>query len=208
MNDNSSGFASNDPNAAASGQSAHGATASNTDTSGATRLDPASDARARQGFDESTGLDSAQGGTKESGVGPTYNVAAGGGSSSGGSTNRDDSYGTSSSGADSYGSDSNKAGTAPSYVGASDLAQEQEARSGPHGKNITEGGFDSDAPNASFNQDIGGENDPGRLAEEKFSATNARSGYDVGGSGQRQGGVSGGGAYDALGDEGAPDTSA
>lgn len=37
----------------------------------------------------------------------------------------------------------------------------------PHGKNITEGGFDADdSKNASFNSDIGSKNDPGRAAEQ------------------------------------------
>lgn len=45
-------------------------------------------------------------------------------------------------------------------------AEAREAREGenefkPHGKNITEGGFDSNAPYASFDQDIGTEKDPG-----------------------------------------------
>jgi len=42
----------------------------------------------------------------------------------------------------------------------------QPTQSGkPHGKNITEGGFDDDpSKNASFNSDIGTEQDPGRAA--------------------------------------------
>lgn len=34
----------------------------------------------------------------------------------------------------------------------------------PHGKNITEGGFDSGAPNASFNNEVGTKKDPARAA--------------------------------------------
>lgn len=39
----------------------------------------------------------------------------------------------------------------------------------PHGKNITEGGFDSnDSKNVSFNSDISGENDSGQAVENQF----------------------------------------
>ena len=41
---------------------------------------------------------------------------------------------------------------------------------------MTEGGFDSSAPNASFNNDIGGKNDPGRLAEQTMAKSAAESG--------------------------------
>ncbi|KAL1585595.1 hypothetical protein WHR41_05984 [Cladosporium halotolerans] len=34
----------------------------------------------------------------------------------------------------------------------------------PHGKNITEGGFDSGAPNASFNNEVRTKKDPARAA--------------------------------------------
>lgn len=52
---------------------------------------------------------------------------------------------------------------------------------------MTEGGFD-DSNNASFNTDIGSENDPGRLAENKFQRREAESGPDAAG-GARQKGV-------------------
>lgn len=55
----------------------------------------------------------------------------------------------------------------------------------PKGKNLTEGGFDSDpAKNASFNSDIGTSQDPGRLAENRFQHEMA--GVDAyGGAGPR-----------------------
>lgn len=46
----------------------------------------------------------------------------------------------------------------------------------PKGTNITERGFDSSAPNASFNNEIGTKNDPGRVAEAKFEADAAMTG--------------------------------
>lgn len=72
-----------------------------------------------------------------------------------------------------------------------------QATQKPKGKNITEGGFDSDAPNASFNGEIGGKKDPGRVAEAQFQKSNAQSGGDVAG-GPKQSGLSGGSPYEAL----------
>jgi len=66
----------------------------------------------------------------------------------------------------------------------------------PAGNNISEGGFDSGAPNASFNTDIGGKKDPGRVALDGMQKANAQAGADVG---PKQGGISGEGQYDALG---------
>jgi len=66
----------------------------------------------------------------------------------------------------------------------------------PKGKNITEGGSEAyDRRNASFNQEIGGKNDPGRLAEAKFSKDNA-----TGGSAgfPKQKGDTGENTFDAL----------
>jgi hypothetical protein len=67
---------------------------------------------------------------------------------------------------------------ASTYVNADQLDQPLNPK--PKGKNIQEGGFGSDAPNASFNSDIGTDEDPGRLAEAKFQRENAESGPDAG----------------------------
>ena len=72
----------------------------------------------------------------------------------------------------------------------------------PKGRNITEGGFDSDAPNASFSGDIGGKNDPGRAAELKFAEMNAQAAHDAG-SGPRQKEITGDGQFDVLKEESA-----
>ncbi|KAM3418620.1 hypothetical protein BST61_g4597 [Cercospora zeina] len=56
----------------------------------------------------------------------------------------------------------------------------------PKGQNLQEGGFDSGAPNASFTTDIGGKNDPGRLALNAAQEKNVPS---SGGAGPRQGQV-------------------
>lgn len=83
------------------------------------------------------------------------------GSKSGGST----SIGTQSGGSAGSGGSSLATGTNESSGTPSG-----EENFKPKGENLTEGGFDSDAPNASFNNDIGGKNDPGRVAESKFAA--------------------------------------
>ena len=70
----------------------------------------------------------------------------------------------------------------------------------PKGKNLQEGGFDSDAKNnASFHSDIGTENDPSREAEYKFETLNADG--DVGVPRQRR--ISGGARYNVLDNEAA-----
>lgn len=82
------------------------------------------------------------------------------------------------------------AGTAPSYVDSQFVDQ-----AGPKGKNLKEGGFESnDRNNASFTSDIGGKNDPGRAAEASFQRVNAAGG----GVPAKQAGGTGESAFDAL----------
>jgi hypothetical protein len=64
----------------------------------------------------------------------------------------------------------------------------------PKGKNIQEGGFDSDAPNASYTTDIGGKDDPGRVALQRADVPVA------GGAGPRESEISGDGQFDSLKD--------
>ena len=85
-----------------------------------------------------------------------------------------------------------KARTAPSYVNS-----QFQDDAGPHGKNLTEGGFESNDSNASFNQEIGTKNDPGRLAEEKMFRLNADTAGDA--AMPRQEGMTGDNEYGALG---------
>jgi hypothetical protein len=75
------------------------------------------------------------------------------------------------------------AGQAPSYV--NDVINSNKNQQ-PKGKNLTEGGFEStDRNNASFNSEIGSNDDPGRAAENKFQRHVAESGNDVGGPRQK-----------------------
>jgi hypothetical protein len=172
------GFSEN-RNSEPQGVKGSNSTFANENTSGATRLDPASDAEARRSREDAK---------EERTLGSratSYPSAAGGQSKGLAVENTEGSYET--------GGASSDAGTAPSYVNSQFRDQ-----AGPHGKNLTEGGFESDdSKNASFNQEIGTKNDPGRLAEEKMQRQNA----DAGGDGvmPRSQGETGDNEYAALG---------
>jgi len=171
------GFSSN-PNSTPLGVSGSNSTFANTNTSGATRLDPASDAETRMAQE-----DWAE--ERKVGSGATsYPNAAGGQSKALAVEDTTGSYQT--------GGNTSSAGTAPSYVNS-----QGRDESGPHGKNVTEGGFESnDRKNASFNGDIGGKNDPGRAAISGFQRANA----EGGGVPPKQAGGLGESGYDVLGD--------
>ncbi|ESZ90479.1 hypothetical protein SBOR_9139 [Sclerotinia borealis F-4128] len=140
-------------------------TFANTNTSGATRLDPASDAEARMATE-----DWAE--EKKLGATGSYQKDA---------RNPNAKKGTS------------NAGVAPSYIN-----NQYQSGGKPKGKNLKEGGFESnDANNASFHSVIGGKNDPSRLAEQKMMRENAQSANDAGFP--RDKGTTGGTPYDALG---------
>jgi len=175
-------------NATASAQPSKGFTGNTTDTSGATTLNAGPDAEARQSqeaWSEQGALNAGSGLGKDAGQGSTYTTpsddAKSGADASSGEYNTSTGSGT-------------NTGAAPSYVNAGAGIVEDSQK--PKGQNITEGGFSSDAPNASFNNDVGGKNDPGRLAEQKMQLHTAQSGGDAGGP--RQKGVTGDGQYDAL----------
>ncbi|KAF2154059.1 hypothetical protein K461DRAFT_277126 [Myriangium duriaei CBS 260.36] len=68
----------------------------------------------------------------------------------------------------------------------------------PKGANLTEGGFDSDAPNASFNQAIGTKKDPARDALGGILKSDAQNAGDAGGPKDSQ--LSNDGQYDVLKD--------
>ncbi|OTB00425.1 hypothetical protein M426DRAFT_324292 [Hypoxylon sp. CI-4A] len=85
------------------------------------------------------------------------------------------------------------AGTAPSYV----QSQYLKDPSGPHGQNITEDdsiGTEDRAKNASFSE-FGTKNDPGALAEQKFTLGQTA---NAGSTGGREKGIDGKTPYDAL----------
>lgn len=137
-----------------------------TDTSGATVLDAAPDAEARRVGEE---------------WGENKALNAGG-----------ELGGQGSSGQPSASSAAMAAGGPTSSTTSGSV----EDRAQPKGQNITEGGFDADAPNASYTGDIGGKNDPGRAALGKFEAENVPV---AGSAGERQQKVTGEGQFGSLG---------
>ncbi|CAD0113416.1 unnamed protein product [Aureobasidium uvarum] len=168
LNSGGSFGAGNHP--AAMSQPSSSTTTNNTDTSGATILQAASDAEARQALEdwnEEAQLNAARGLSAGNDVGepapPTSSYLA-----------------TSSA----QGSSANPSGT---FTGQA-----------PHGKNISEGGFDSNAPNASFNNEVGGKNDPARQAVNDMQRNAQQSAGDAGLPKQK--GVSNDGQFDVLKD--------
>ncbi|KAI9869910.1 MAG: hypothetical protein M1830_004934, partial [Pleopsidium flavum] len=156
--------------------------------------------------------DTSGGGASQGGPAPSsasHTASSGGDPGQGNAPSDNSQTGNSSSGA----KESDKAPSSTSQTGTSsdkpqhvDLApsyvQSAHPTSGkPKGQNITEGGFDDDpSKNASFNSDIGDENDPGRAAENKFQREAAEAGADAGG-GPRQKAITGDGQYDLLEDD-------
>jgi hypothetical protein len=137
-------------------------TFANTNTSGATRLHPASDAETRKAEE-----DWAQ--EKQHGVQSTSYPTALGGQQGGSKDSKAYKSGFGASGGA-------KPDEAPSYVNSQFVDV-----GGPKGKNLKEGGFTSnDRKNASFNSEIGSKNDPGRLAELKMQRENANAAITTG----------------------------
>ncbi len=179
------GAFSENRNSEPQGVSGSNSTFANTDTSGATTLDPAADAEARGDDDANVGSYPASVGGQAKDL-AVENTSA--------SRSNDASLGGGSAGESNAGVErGSNGGIAPSYVAS------QYVDGGlPKGNNLTEGGFESDdTKNASFNNEIGGKNDPGRLAEEKFQRENADVAAEAGM--QKQTGVTGDNTYDALG---------
>uniref|UniRef100_A0A6A7G7P9 Uncharacterized protein n=1 Tax=Hirondellea gigas TaxID=1518452 RepID=A0A6A7G7P9_9CRUS len=177
------GFSENrgaEPLGVSGGQS----TLNNTNTSGATKLPSASVGTQREDINRQERYPEALGGQGDFPGAHDGNGYVGGPTSAKQDFDFDPSQGGGASG-NGYKSQYN-AGQAPSYV--SDVTGGLN-HSKPQGKNLHEGGFDSDPKyNASFNSDIGSRNDPGRAGENKLQHRVAASGPDAGG-GPRQKGV-------------------
>ncbi|KAH7092060.1 hypothetical protein FB567DRAFT_516393 [Paraphoma chrysanthemicola] len=160
---NDGDFGSGNPKAAASNQPSASTNTNNTDTSSATRLDPAVDAHAREaqeGWSEESSIKASKGLGKESGVGPTYNSIGSSVNSSG--TTRGVST-TSQVGADGV-----QGNIAPEAAYAHDRSHDI---SKPAGTNITE---DENLKGKTVFGEIGTKNDPGRLAEQEFAKRDAK----------------------------------
>ncbi|KAF1945934.1 hypothetical protein EJ02DRAFT_395188 [Clathrospora elynae] len=184
---NDGSFGQGNPKAAASKQPSASTNTNNTDTSNATRLDPAVDAHAREaqeGWNEEKIISSGKGLGKESGVGPTY-AGPGSAVNSRGDT-RSMTTGTS-GGTDIQGN------VAP--TGVSGLNVDPGVLK-PRGANLTE---DPELKGNTKFGEIGTKNDPSREAELKYAKTAAVSaGVSNGKSDLAQGGDS---KFSGLGDE-------
>lgn len=134
------------------------------------------------GSSSSTGAGNTSGGSSAGSGGSSYGAATSG-------------AGTSNTDSDGQSGGSRNVDAAPGYI--SNVVAEPTKSGKPHGKNITEGGFDDDPNhNASFTSDIGSKQDPGRRAEDDFRRL-AQSAS--GATGPRQGkGESDKSQYDAL----------
>ncbi|KAK5086534.1 hypothetical protein LTS08_004157 [Lithohypha guttulata] len=153
---------------------------------------------------------SSSGNTSEISSGPqsSSQVSAQKSSASGSST----SAGTTSGSAGSAGSSGNtgntgsSAGTAPNYAATVSGAIRSEGEQKPKGQNLTEG----DIPQTkTFTGDVGGQHDPGRVAEQTFNKTSAE-GVAAAGNLQHPGSgadVSTDNKFDVLDAERVPNTS-
>ena len=182
-------FAANADNRGPMSQPAGSMTANTTDASNATILDAAPDAEAREVSEEwnEQGMLNSSLGRKDVGAGPTYNTAANEGAGVVDQTNREQMYGT------------GNAAPAPGYAAypASQMGSSENTFM-PKGKDLTEGGFDADAPNASGTTDIGGKNDPGRYGLQRIEQENTP--Y-AGGAGPTEDNLTKDTKYDALSNE-------
>ncbi|KAE9969785.1 hypothetical protein EG328_001764 [Venturia inaequalis] len=157
-----------DGHASISGQKAVGSTAANTDTSGATTLGPAPDAEARLATEEWGESASLNASKSLNETKGEYKTVGGTGSA-------------------------HTVGTAPSAQGRDGSKGEL-----PKGKDLTEGGFDAGASNASY-ADVESGRNPSRLAEAEFERRNAGGLVSEGSTGPRVGGVTDKGQYGDLG---------
>lgn len=161
------GFASN-PRAGAMKQPSASTTTNNTDTSAAKVLAPAPDAEMRLQQEEAQAAAQGRSGAE----GQTYTTPADERHKTEAETGQ---QGEHLSRPEKH-SDGN-AEPAPSYVHGS----LQPGAMKPHGRNLHENeGFEGNEPNASFQSEIGSEDDPGRVAEQKFLGRNALAGGDAG----------------------------
>jgi hypothetical protein len=153
---NDGDFGADNPKAAASKQPSRSSNTNNTDTSNATRLDPAVDAHAREaqdGWSEESSLKAGKGLGRESGVGPTYNNIGSSVNSSG------DKRGVATT--SQVGFDGVQGNIAPEGAYA-----HTHGVGGPKGTNITE---DPELKGKTVFGEIGTKQDPGRFAELEFA---------------------------------------
>ncbi|KAI8943169.1 hypothetical protein NX059_001198 [Plenodomus lindquistii] len=176
-------FGTDNPKASASQQPSASTTTNNTDTSNATRLDPAVDAHARDAKSSSNeeATLSTKGLGRESGVGPTYNTLGSGKNS------RGDTIGVSTG--SSGGVDGVQGNIAPREGYADGDREVVDGVGKPKGRGLVE---DENLHGERKVGEIGTRSDPGRVAEQEL----LKKASAVGGG--DKGGVSGDGAFEAL----------
>ncbi|KAF4314251.1 hypothetical protein GTA08_BOTSDO01625 [Botryosphaeria dothidea] len=150
---NEGSFGAGNPKAGVMAQSSTGLTTNTTDTSAARTLNSAPDAESRntqQEWSEQSQLNAGIGLGKDAGKGPTYNTLDA--------------------------SEASNVDVAPTAFSAGRLHEKDQK---PKGKDLTEGDIPDNAPNASFNGEIGTMKDPGRVAEQGFQRHAQQSGVDA-----------------------------
>jgi hypothetical protein len=150
-------FGEGNPKAAASKQPSKSTNTNNTDTSGATKLNPAVDAEAREateGWGETQQLNAGSGLGKDTGKGPTYATSTSASGASGGASNTE--------GGDVTGG----------YAGASDHAR-APGELKPKGKGLTE---TDDLEGKTAFGEVGTDQDPSRKAEIDMAKRDAMPG--------------------------------
>jgi len=170
-------------------------------------------AHSAQGFaggpgNSSSGYNTTTGGTYSGDTGDSF--ADGGAGLTGSSSTKtpDISSGSGRTDTTSYSSGASRSDqeTAPNYAGTVSGAIHSDGQYKPKGSNLTEGDIPA---TKTFTGNVGGQYDPGRLAEQNFQKTDADDTVSAGqpkysGSGQDS---STGGQYDVLSSERAPDRS-
>lgn len=155
------------------GVSGNKSTLNTTDTSAATKLDSVPVGGLREDRNEQQKYPEALGGQ---GNFPGPHLPQSG--YTGGPTAAKQELGINAGQTPASGSSQYNAGSAPSYV--ADITDGYQ-HTKPDGRGIQEGGFSSnDKKNASFNTEIGANDDPARAAVHKIQRTNAESGPDAG----------------------------
>jgi hypothetical protein len=154
-------FGEGNPKAAASNQPSKSTNTNNTDTSGATKLNPAVNAEARdatEGSNETQQLNAGAGLGKEAGRGPTYGTNTSASGPTGGAPNSDGGNVTG------------------GYAGAADQAR-NPGELKPKGKGLTE---TDDLEGKTAFGEIGTDQDPSRVAETNMAKRDAMPGGAAG----------------------------
>lgn len=169
------------PDKYTSGVPGNKSTFNNTDTSGAMTLPPAGHASDRIPSEQNDGTKGSSGSKYPETVGKVeFNGTTSDEGYAGGPTSgRNVGSGVYQTGQGSNGGSSrSNADPASTYV--QDVYLQDKSNGKPKGNNLKEGGFDDNAPNASFTTEIGTDQDPGRAGTAQFQYKSAGDAPDAG----------------------------